>query len=454
MSDDKIKCKKCGNMNRNGLKFCTECGALLELTDDTSQTQNTTREQDNMNICPKCKGKIRSGLRFCTKCGYSLTGIDDALLDENTPTEIDSLSVEEDNNNESQLTEMTACPKCGTQNDVQLNFCRKCGTRLNDTSDTSDVLSPKRKKRHVVIWIIVILLILLLLGGGAFAYLYYNDSDLLTGLTAVTKSVESNVEDVKENNKKKEDEQTEDLSKGAEEDKAAEEPVVDTEEEQNSVDEEPLDIPADTDNSTNQEDEVREALLEEFRIDPDTVEDYSQNLNPKEYIYYSSDIGEYSFFYPAGLFCNVKVDDNNDQRDFGEHIKTVTFYGSKGSELSYSVYKRTDGRTLDDAVNNVHSYEQSMYFETADILVSSKGDNGGRIVMTGLMDENGEFRIYDLIKISDEYLYQMKSIKPHYNNDDEEKQYAYVTENEYRMCGFSGSTKKARSFEEFLEDSN
>lgn len=28
---------------------------------------------------------------------------------------------------------------------------------------------------------------------------------------------------------------------------------------------------------------------------------------------------------------------------------------------------------------------------------------------------------------------------------------AYVTENEYRMCGFSGSSQAARSYEEFLE---
>src|SRR5512136_3064327 len=49
-----MKCPKCHSDNREGLKFCEECGARLEVT------------------CPKCGAKIPYGRKFCGECGQSL----------------------------------------------------------------------------------------------------------------------------------------------------------------------------------------------------------------------------------------------------------------------------------------------------------------------------------------------------------------------------------------------
>ncbi len=50
-----MKCPKCGSDNRDGIRFCEECGAKLELE------------------CPDCKTKIPLGKKFCGECGCDLT---------------------------------------------------------------------------------------------------------------------------------------------------------------------------------------------------------------------------------------------------------------------------------------------------------------------------------------------------------------------------------------------
>ena len=49
-----MKCPKCQFDNRNGVKFCEECGADMELE------------------CPKCGAKIPLGRKFCGECGQRL----------------------------------------------------------------------------------------------------------------------------------------------------------------------------------------------------------------------------------------------------------------------------------------------------------------------------------------------------------------------------------------------
>ena len=48
-------CPKCQFENRDGVKFCEECGAKFELK------------------CPACKTKIPIGRKFCGECGFDLS---------------------------------------------------------------------------------------------------------------------------------------------------------------------------------------------------------------------------------------------------------------------------------------------------------------------------------------------------------------------------------------------
>ena len=49
-----MKCPKCQFENRQGAKFCKECGAKLEHT------------------CPKCGTQFKPDSKFCDECGYEL----------------------------------------------------------------------------------------------------------------------------------------------------------------------------------------------------------------------------------------------------------------------------------------------------------------------------------------------------------------------------------------------
>ena len=50
-----MKCPGCSFENRDGVKFCEECGAKLDLQ------------------CPRCSAKIPPGRKFCGECGHQLT---------------------------------------------------------------------------------------------------------------------------------------------------------------------------------------------------------------------------------------------------------------------------------------------------------------------------------------------------------------------------------------------
>jgi class 3 adenylate cyclase/tetratricopeptide (TPR) repeat protein len=50
-----MQCPKCQFENREGVKFCEECGANFDL------------------ICPNCSAKIPLGRKFCGECGFKLT---------------------------------------------------------------------------------------------------------------------------------------------------------------------------------------------------------------------------------------------------------------------------------------------------------------------------------------------------------------------------------------------
>ena len=52
-----MKCPKCQFENREGAKFCKECGKKLELT------------------CIQCGNAYTPGTKFCDECGQSLTEV-------------------------------------------------------------------------------------------------------------------------------------------------------------------------------------------------------------------------------------------------------------------------------------------------------------------------------------------------------------------------------------------
>lgn len=66
-----MQCNKCGSTIKDGLKFCTQCGAELGLTQETHTVDMEKRH------CINC-GELIEGGSFCTKCGAKLKDNTDA----------------------------------------------------------------------------------------------------------------------------------------------------------------------------------------------------------------------------------------------------------------------------------------------------------------------------------------------------------------------------------------
>ncbi len=62
-----MQCNKCGSTIKDGLKYCTKCGANLVLT----QSTDISGISENRN-CPKCGELVENG-NFCTNCGTKLS---------------------------------------------------------------------------------------------------------------------------------------------------------------------------------------------------------------------------------------------------------------------------------------------------------------------------------------------------------------------------------------------
>jgi uncharacterized Zn finger protein (UPF0148 family) len=197
-------------------------------------------------------------------------------------------------------------------------------------------------------------------------------------------------------------------------------------------------------------DNDEESLNEEFGIDPSTVEDYSANLNLEAYEYFDSGIADFNFRYPLYLYNNVTKSEDAFSADYGTNVVTYTFTGSEGSRLIYSLTSRDDSRSIKEMSKYVYTKETNTLIDSADIVNSVSGDHG-KVIVTGWEDATKEFIIYDMIKIEGDYILQMKVYMPDFTDDNDKNEKSYVTECDYRYCGFSDSKYAARTYEEYLE---
>ena len=83
MSVKTISCRKCGSMNTEGVKFCSNCGEKLA----TAKIE-----------CYSCKTLVDDNVKFCPNCGASM--------------------------------KKKICPSCHTENLPGTKFCSECGTKL------------------------------------------------------------------------------------------------------------------------------------------------------------------------------------------------------------------------------------------------------------------------------------------------------------------------------------
>lgn len=80
-----VACKKCGALNQEGVKFCSNCGEKATITKIECYSCKTLID-DNMKFCPNCGCSMMKkickschtenfpGTKFCTECGTKLEG--------------------------------------------------------------------------------------------------------------------------------------------------------------------------------------------------------------------------------------------------------------------------------------------------------------------------------------------------------------------------------------------
>lgn len=70
-----MKCNKCGELNKDGFKFCASCGAKLE---------------PKKMFCTECGKELESGSVFCASCGNKITNNKISNKEEKTSWNFDS----------------------------------------------------------------------------------------------------------------------------------------------------------------------------------------------------------------------------------------------------------------------------------------------------------------------------------------------------------------------------
>lgn len=87
--------------------------------------------------------------------------------------------------------------------------------------------------------------------------------------------------------------------------------------------------------------------MSQLDISVDTVADYANVLDPTQYRYYDSGIAGFSFAYPVGLYNSVTMNETAHPDRYGTNIQNISFAGSDGSELIFSVSQRIDGQSVE-----------------------------------------------------------------------------------------------------------
>lgn len=149
----------------------------------------------------------------------------------------------------------------------------------------------------------------------------------------------------------------------------------------------------------------------------------------------------FSFVYPKNLYYTVEAEADDKAGKY-----RISFKGKDNHALlSYSQEKHEE--------NNDENPMEDRYEEDLHTLTEAETllHLDTVYVLTGF-EESGNLEIYKVVKLDDENLYTMVIKTPLPEKEDAKTLLSFYTEYLYRSCAFSGSTKKPRSYAQFLRD--
>lgn len=195
------------------------------------------------------------------------------------------------------------------------------------------------------------------------------------------------------------------------------------------------------------EEEFEQPVIE---VDGYCIESYEDNLNPFEYKKYESDYAGFYFSYPTELYNTFQINCDEYDSTYGKNIQEIHFKGTDDSQLVFSIVRRDDTYSISEMTEFVYEIETSSLIDSEDVIYR-KDDDSGRVIVTGWNPEYPERAIYDMVKIEKDYIMQMKVYLSPYSSEEDKIQKAYYVECLYRLCGFSGTEKNVRSYDEYLK---
>ncbi|MCD7819832.1 MAG: zinc ribbon domain-containing protein [Lachnospiraceae bacterium] len=391
--------------------------------------------------CPNCNAELAENLWFCTECGYKLQPL--------------------------------RCPNCGNMAEQGEKFCTVCGTSL---------LSPvivkgkwynqggRDTKRKVILFAAAIVALVVAAAGGVLLYRMRSD-------VSREKTVQSGEE---QQTAREEDETAKEAL--TEYSLSISESLIFTEagEMQTIAVATNIEVPSEIEWASGNElvatvdsngqvtaagsgetlvyarwgdleascRVICEIVESQLVIDTSTVSNYSANLDPDAYLYYDSE--DFTFYYPSNLYNSGTESLDSYTTTAGVNVRDVLLEGDDGiTEAHLNKSQWTGASSATGELQNLYANYSSQLYSMTQISYSEENSN---FIVTGYYDSAQTAAAYILVRVNESYAYTMEIVFP-YNGDSSSEDYlekCYVVENIYRMCGFSGSTYKARTYTQYL----
>lgn len=183
---------------------------------------------------------------------------------------------------------------------------------------------------------------------------------------------------------------------------------------------------------------------EEKTYDEPMTEDFSRVTDYQTYETFYGNNALFHFSYPSNFFAHSIVSADKNE---------VTLYMDETATAArFSCMERTDSNSVQQEYEAMYHDLMQAIYEGKKILAKPNAGDGARFIITGYTDASCTDSVYRLVYITEQYVMDMSITCSPYSSFEEEAQRSYMVDCMYRMCGFSGSSRQPRSYQEFLKD--
>lgn len=192
------------------------------------------------------------------------------------------------------------------------------------------------------------------------------------------------------------------------------------------------------------EQSVQQDTEKETTDDKQMTEDFSKVTDYQTYETFYGNNALFHFSYPSNFFAHSIVSADKNE---------VTLYMDETATAArFSCMERTDSNSVQQEYEEIYHDLMEAIYEAEKILAKPNAGDGARFIITGYTDASCTDSVYRLVYITEQYVMDMSITCSPYSSFEEEAQRSYMVDCMYRMCGFSGSSRQPRSYQEFLKD--